>query len=415
MATTPPEWGQNNEEGRRHMNEYRNLIIKGIKEAAPRGQNAKKAFEAQQEKEESPTEWLDRLRKNMKQYSGIDPETDVGKALLRINFVTNAWPDIRKKIEKFEDWHNKSLDDLLKEAQKVYVRRDEERAKLKAKLMAVTMQENNFQKIKNIQALLLEIKLVETRERKRIESQYKPSLSSIPGMSAFTVGVRDIIGEIVLSRVYAKLRPNLDMKEYFCNHLKANLARNPTVPFDLQKDLLPELWQNPETVVDNKNLPIRLAIQPDGSFQPYSKIIQLPSEPFVTFVEWLIQAIKLQVKNEGAKEQVLEEIALANANERCNAAILSLSTEPAPTLHDMLEQKSPDMIVKDPVTRETKSPHDQVSWGCGYAYVSTPPGLKWVPAKWVKPFIPKSAKPPAEAPQVASAAWRRRKRQTFSF
>ncbi|RMC03780.1 hypothetical protein DUI87_19533 [Hirundo rustica rustica] len=145
MPTAPPEWGQNNEEGRKHMNEYRNLIIKGIKEAAPRGQNAKKAFEAQQEKEESPTEWLDRLRKNMKQYSGIDPET-VGKALLRINFVTNAWPDIRKKLEKIEDWHNKSLDDLLKEAQKVYVRRDEEKAKLKAKLMAVAMRKKNFQK-----------------------------------------------------------------------------------------------------------------------------------------------------------------------------------------------------------------------------------------------------------------------------
>lgn len=146
MPTAPPDWGQNNEEGRKQMNEYRNLIIKGIKGAAPRGQNAKKAFEAQQEKEETPTEWLDRLRRNMKQYSGIDPEDDVGKALLRINFVTNAWPDIRKKLEKIEDWHGKTLDDLLKEAQKVYVRRDEEKAKLKAKFIVATLRENNSQR-----------------------------------------------------------------------------------------------------------------------------------------------------------------------------------------------------------------------------------------------------------------------------
>ncbi|RMC19217.1 hypothetical protein DUI87_03822 [Hirundo rustica rustica] len=79
------------------------------------------------------------------------------------------------------------------------------------------------------------------------------------------------------------------------------------------------------------------------------------------------------------------------------------------------QQKSPDMIVKDPATRETKSPHDQVTWVHGYACVSTPPDLKWVPAGWVKPFIPKTAKPPAEAPQVASAAWRRRKHRTFSL
>ncbi|RMC00399.1 hypothetical protein DUI87_23007 [Hirundo rustica rustica] len=108
-------------------------------------------------------------------------------------------------------------------------------------------------------------------------------------------------------------------------------------------------------------------------------------------------------------------MALAAADEQCKAAILSLSAEPAPALHDMFQQKSPDMKVKDPATRETKSPCDQVTWGLGYAYVSTPPDLKWVTAEGVKPFIPKTAKPPAEGPQVASAAWRRRKHRTFSF
>ncbi|RMB93263.1 hypothetical protein DUI87_30385 [Hirundo rustica rustica] len=75
----------------------------------------------------------------------------------------------------------------------------------------------------------------------------------------------------------------------------------------------------------------------------------------------------------------------------------------------------PPVMVKDPATRETEGPHDLITSGCGYACVSTPSGLKWVSAKWVKPFIPKSAKPPAEAPQVACAAWRRRKHRTFSL
>ncbi|RMC14889.1 hypothetical protein DUI87_07066 [Hirundo rustica rustica] len=97
---------------------------------------------------------------------------------------------------------------------------------------------------------------------------------------------------------------------------------------------------------------------------------------------------------------------LENVNVKLNNPALTSSA---------FQQKSPDMIVKDPATRETKSPHDQVTWGHGYAYVSTPRDLKWVPAEWVKPFIPKTAKPPAEGPQVASAAWRRRKHRTFSF
>ncbi|RMC00169.1 hypothetical protein DUI87_22771 [Hirundo rustica rustica] len=75
----------------------------------------------------------------------------------------------------------------------------------------------------------------------------------------------------------------------------------------------------------------------------------------------------------------------------------------------------PPVMVKDPATRETEGPHDLITWGRGYACVSTPSGPKWVPAGWVKPFIPKTAKPPAEAPQVASAAWRRRKCRTFSL
>ncbi|RMC17410.1 hypothetical protein DUI87_05991 [Hirundo rustica rustica] len=75
----------------------------------------------------------------------------------------------------------------------------------------------------------------------------------------------------------------------------------------------------------------------------------------------------------------------------------------------------PPVIVKDPATKETEGPHDLITWGRGYTCMSTPSGPKWVPAKWVKPFIPKIAKPPAEAPQVASAAWRRRKHRTFSF
>ncbi|RMC05656.1 hypothetical protein DUI87_17741 [Hirundo rustica rustica] len=75
----------------------------------------------------------------------------------------------------------------------------------------------------------------------------------------------------------------------------------------------------------------------------------------------------------------------------------------------------PPVMVKDPATKETEGLHDLVTWGRGYACMSTPSGPKWVSAKWVKPFIPKSAKPSAEAPQVASAAWRRRKCGTLSF
>lgn len=99
MPIAPPDWNRNDNAGQRHMNDYGNLIIKGIKEAASQGQNVKKAFEGQQ-KEETPTEQLDRLWRNMRQYCRTDPETAAGQALLRVNFVTHAWPVIRKKKKK---------------------------------------------------------------------------------------------------------------------------------------------------------------------------------------------------------------------------------------------------------------------------------------------------------------------------
>lgn len=112
MPIAPPDWNQNDEGGQRHMNDYCNLIFQGKKEATPRGQNVKKTFEGQQGKEETPAEWLGRLRRNVKQYSRTDSETITGQALLRVNFFTHAWPDISKMLKKIEDRHDKPPNDL---------------------------------------------------------------------------------------------------------------------------------------------------------------------------------------------------------------------------------------------------------------------------------------------------------------
>uniref|UniRef100_A0A8D2QPW3 RNA-directed DNA polymerase n=1 Tax=Zosterops lateralis melanops TaxID=1220523 RepID=A0A8D2QPW3_ZOSLA len=72
-----------------------------------------------------------------------------------------------------------------------------------------------------------------------------------------------------------------------------------------------------------------------------------------------------------------------------------------------LESKPP-VLVKDPETMRIEGPHDLITWGRGYACVSTPTGLKWVPAKWVRPYIPKASR--GSAHQVRSATWRRKRK-----
>jgi hypothetical protein len=47
------------------------------------------------------------------------------------------------KLQKLENWKNISIEDLLGEAQKVYVRREEEKQKQKAKIMSSTIKQVN--------------------------------------------------------------------------------------------------------------------------------------------------------------------------------------------------------------------------------------------------------------------------------
>ncbi|KAF1504396.1 hypothetical protein FQV17_0008080, partial [Megadyptes antipodes antipodes] len=73
-----PDWNNQNEVHRGHMSDLRTIIIQGIREAVPQGQNINKAFNEQQKKDKTPTEWLERLRKSLQLYSGLDPTTDLG-------------------------------------------------------------------------------------------------------------------------------------------------------------------------------------------------------------------------------------------------------------------------------------------------------------------------------------------------
>ncbi|RMC19321.1 hypothetical protein DUI87_03929 [Hirundo rustica rustica] len=143
-------------------------------------------------------------------------------------------------------------------------------------------------------------------------------------------------------RIYAKLRSVLDMKVNIFATFKSKFSRESYSSLWPPKRLLPELWQNPETAVENNNFPILLEhLCGDSEWVSALKQAQeiplLPSEPFVAFVEQLTSAIELQVKKEGAQEQVLEEMALDDENEQRKAAILSLPMDLAPTLDGMLQ------------------------------------------------------------------------------
>ncbi|OWK64073.1 Gag-Pol polyprotein [Lonchura striata] len=142
LPANDPGWDPNRGQDRRNMEEYRTLMIRGIREAVPKGTNSKLAFDCCQEKDETPAAWLGRLKRSFQQYSTIDPESREGQVLLKVQFVSKAWPDIRRKLEKLEDWQEKGINELLKEALKVYLRREEEKMRNKARMMVAVARES---------------------------------------------------------------------------------------------------------------------------------------------------------------------------------------------------------------------------------------------------------------------------------
>lgn len=58
-----------------------------------------------------------------------------------MNFVTKSWPDVTKKLQKIDGWNEKPFEKLLRESQKVFARRQEEKQKQKAKIMVSAVKE----------------------------------------------------------------------------------------------------------------------------------------------------------------------------------------------------------------------------------------------------------------------------------
>ncbi|GCC16648.1 hypothetical protein chiPu_0020360 [Chiloscyllium punctatum] len=70
----------------------------------------------------------------------MDPDNPIAQGLLKVQFVTKSWPDIQKKLQKLDGWS----EGLLCEAQKVYVKREDEKQKQKAKMMVAAVEEGDW-------------------------------------------------------------------------------------------------------------------------------------------------------------------------------------------------------------------------------------------------------------------------------
>ncbi|XP_035195768.1 uncharacterized protein LOC118174504 [Oxyura jamaicensis] len=129
FPTEDPQWDYNTGEGMRRLKRYQDWVQIGVQNAMPRTINWSKLYNVRQEKAESPSAFLERLKETAKKYTDLDIETDQAKAQLALIFLGQSQEDIRKKLQKLEGVDLRNMDKLLEVAWKVYNNREKETSK----------------------------------------------------------------------------------------------------------------------------------------------------------------------------------------------------------------------------------------------------------------------------------------------
>ncbi|XP_021113435.1 uncharacterized protein LOC110348966, partial [Heterocephalus glaber] len=119
-----PNWDFNTAEGKERLRVYRQALLGGLKAAARKPTNLAKVGDVQQKLDESPAAFLERIQEAFRRCTPMDPEAIETKAAVIIHFVNQAAPDIKKKLQKVDRLGEKSIQDLVAVAEKVYNNRE---------------------------------------------------------------------------------------------------------------------------------------------------------------------------------------------------------------------------------------------------------------------------------------------------
>lgn len=124
-----PNWEYNSIEGRERLSVYRRALVAGLKGAGRRPTNLAKVREVLQGETEPPSVFLERLMEAYRRYTPFDPTSEGQQAAVAMAFIGQSASDIRKRLQRLEGLQTLSLQDLVREAERVYHKRetDEER------------------------------------------------------------------------------------------------------------------------------------------------------------------------------------------------------------------------------------------------------------------------------------------------
>ncbi|XP_050839630.1 uncharacterized protein LOC127060436 [Serinus canaria] len=113
VPSEDPGWDPNTSGGMGAIKEYQELLLEGIRTGMPKTLNWSKLYSVRQDKSESPSAFLERLKETARKYTNLEVEDEPGKLQLALIFMGQSQDDIRKKLQKLEGEDTRNLDKML--------------------------------------------------------------------------------------------------------------------------------------------------------------------------------------------------------------------------------------------------------------------------------------------------------------
>ena len=117
---TRPDWDYNTSAGREQLRLYRQVLLVGLKGARRCPTNLTQIRAVTQGPEGSPMAFLERLMEAYCMYTPFNPSSPEHRGNVSMAFVEQSTPDIRNKLQRLEGLQDYSLQDLMREAEKIY-------------------------------------------------------------------------------------------------------------------------------------------------------------------------------------------------------------------------------------------------------------------------------------------------------
>lgn len=104
------------------LKRYQKWVVVGLKCAIPKAVNWARLYEIKQNPNETPTEFLNRLKEAAQKYTTLDPDSPEQQIHLAYLFIDQSANNIKKKLQKIDG--PPDISKLLNVAWKVYQNRD---------------------------------------------------------------------------------------------------------------------------------------------------------------------------------------------------------------------------------------------------------------------------------------------------